>query len=150
MADGPYICHVDDLEWQEVRVQEQDGRRASVWNRFIDMGPDRSIMHTRYDPGMVLARHSHQALEVVYVLEGSLLVGDVACRAGSVIILEAGDSFGPLVTGDEGAMIFEVFTGLPERAGQDREGFDELLAERGITQLPNPPFDRSTPRDRQT
>lgn len=149
MTGEPYICHVDDLEWQEVRVQEHEGRRTSVWNRFVDMGPDRSIMHTRYDPGMVLARHSHQALEVVYVLEGSLLVGDVPCRAGSVIVLEAGDSFGPLVTGEDGAVLFEVFTGRPERAGQDRTGFDELLAERGIVELPDPPFDRSTPRDRR-
>lgn len=147
MTESPYICHVDDLEWQEVRVQQQDGRRASVWNRFIDVRPERTVVHTRYDPGMVLARHSHQADEVVYVLEGEVLVGDVPCRAGSVIVLEAGVSFGPLVAGDEGTVIFEVFTGAAQRASQDLTGFDELLRERRIVQLDDPPFDISTPRD---
>lgn len=147
MSDGPYICHVDDLEWQEVRAQEQGGRRASVWNRFVDVRPERTVIHTKYDPGMLLARHAHHADEVIYVLEGEVTVGDVVCRAGHVIVLEAGESFGPLITGDEGAVIFEVFTGAAPRASQDRTGYDELLAERGVTELPDPDFDLSTPRD---
>ena len=38
------------------------------------------------------------------------------------------------------AILFEVFAGRADRSGQDRTGFDDLLAARGSVELPQPPF----------
>ena len=147
MTQGPFICHVDALEWQEVRAQQHGDRRASVWNRFVDVGPDRTVIYTRYDAGMILARHSHHSDEVILILDGELSVGGEMCRAGSVIVLDAGDSFGPLITGERGAVLFEVFNGRPDRAGQDQSEFEALLRERNVVELDDcPPFRLPPPR----
>jgi anti-sigma factor ChrR (cupin superfamily) len=140
MGDGLKIRHIDDVEWTEVRAQTDGTRRRSVWNRFISMTPERAVIHTRYDPGMVLPRHAHKSEEVIYVLEGDLMIGDTHCPTGTVVILEPGTSFGPLIAGDEGCLIFEVFRGTTDPADEDPEGFRRLLDDRGVTNLPHPPF----------
>lgn len=136
-----HVHHIDDLEWHEVRAQESDGVRASVWNKFASLTPNRTVAYTRYDAGMMLARHSHSSDEVIYVIEGEVAVGDQLWTAGTIAVLEAETFFGPLVAGPEGALIFEVFNGPSPRSGQDRTGYDELLAARGVTELPNPRFE---------
>jgi len=68
--------------------------------------------------------------------------------AGTAAVLEAGKSFGPLVAGPEGALLFEVFTGRADRAGQDRSGFAELLDAKGSVELDNPPFTLPVRRSR--
>jgi hypothetical protein len=142
MEDGLTIRRVDEIAWQEVRAQvDASGRRISVWNRFVDVTPTRTVLHTRYDPGVVLARHAHHSEEVIFVLDGDIRVGDVSCPAGTVIILEPGMSFGPLIAGDRGALIFEVFRGPAHRKSEDAEEFDRLLAELGVAALPDPTFD---------
>jgi len=147
MTHGPFICHVDELEWQEVRAQRHGDRRASVWNRFVDVAPDRTVIYTRYDAGMILARHSHHSDEVILIVNGELMIGDERCRAGSVVVLEAGESFGPLIAGDEGVVLFEVFNGPPARAGQDQSEFQALLRERSIVELDDiAPFHMPAPR----
>ena len=79
------------------------------------------------------------------LLEGEVRVADQLWRQGTVALLEKGAFFGPLVAGPEGALLFEVFNGRPERAGQDRSGWDDLKAARGVSELPNPDF--SLPED---
>jgi pimeloyl-ACP methyl ester carboxylesterase len=139
--DGLIITHVDDLEWKEVRVMLVNGVRSVVKNRFIDFGEHRTICHTWYDPGIALARHSHYSEELIYVLSGGLFIDTVWCPEGTVIVLEPGTYFGPLIAGPDGAYIFEAFRGIGIRSGQDRAGFDVVRAERGIEPLPDPPFD---------
>lgn len=145
-GDGLLIRHVDDVPWQEVRAQQHGARRASVWNRFVDVAAARTVVHTRYDPGVVLARHWHHSDEVILVLEGELMVGEQRCTSGSVIVLNAGAAFGPLIAGERGVVLFEVFTGPAARAGHDEASFRELLRERGIDELPTPAFDVPAPR----
>src|SRR3954451_13956201 len=140
MADGLRISHIDDLEWTEVRVQTDGTRRRSVWNRFVEMTPKRSVIYTRYDPGFILPRHSHVDEEIIFVVEGDLMIGDRHCPKGSVIVLEAETMFGPLIAGDEGTLIFEVFPGVTDRHDADLDEWHRVLDERGITALPDPPF----------
>lgn len=134
------VHHVDDLEWHEVRAQQIGDRRASVWNRFVDITEDRTVAYTRYDAGVMLPRHSHHTDEVIYIIEGEVNVGGQSWPEGTAAVLEAGKFFGPLVAGPEGAILFEVFSGRADRSGQDRTGFDELLAAKGSVELPQPPF----------
>jgi hypothetical protein len=123
-----------------VRAQTDGTRRRSVWNRFIEMSPSRSVMYTRYDPGFILPRHSHRETEIVFVVEGDMMVGDHHCPEGSCIILDAETMFGPLVAGENGVHIFEVFPGTFQRHSADEEEWQHMLKERGITALPDPSF----------
>jgi hypothetical protein len=77
----------------------------------------------------------------VYVLEGELTVGDVVCGPGTNIVLEHGAVFGPLEAGPNGVFLLEIMMGDPRAVPADRDGFERLLAERGVTPLPNPPVD---------
>ncbi len=146
-ANGPRlrVGNVHELPWLRTREQQNsDGTRSAVQNRIVASEP-MFVCYTRYEPGMMLARHSHQADEVIFILAGEVRVGDQLWTEGTVAILEAGAFFGPLVAGPEGALLFEVFNGRPERAGQDRSGWDDLKAARGVTELPIPDF--SLPED---
>lgn len=138
--DGLLIRHVDDLEWHEVRVMLVDGKRSVVKNRFVDFGEHRTICHTWYDPGIALARHSHFSEELIYVLEGGFWIDEVWCPEGTVIVLEPGTYFGPLIAGPEGAYLLEAFPGIGVRAGQDRTGWEERAKALKVEPLPDPPF----------
>jgi pimeloyl-ACP methyl ester carboxylesterase len=138
--DGLLIRHIDDLPWHEVRVMLVDGKRSVVKNRFVDFGERRTICHTWYDPGIALARHSHYAEELIYVLQGGFWIDDVWCPEGTVVVLEPGTYFGPLIAGPEGAYLLEAFPGIGVRAGQDRTGWEERARELGVEPLPDPPF----------
>ena len=87
---------------------------------------------------------------MIHILEGDLLVGEASCLPGSTIILEKGTPFGPLIAGEQGTTILEVFIG-PNGTGvtpKDQEGFQRLLDTRGITLLPEP--SRSAPLGSQS
>ena len=142
------VRHIDDVPWQEGRRVRYGDRTSSVWNKIMDYTDDRTVAYTRYDPGMMLARHSHHADEVIFIVEGEVTVGDQSWPAGTIAILEKGTYFGPLVAGPQGAILFEMFAGISQRDGQDRTGFDELLAERGALDGPHPTFDMPPLRQR--
>jgi hypothetical protein len=127
--------HVDDLPWHEVRAQQHGDRRAAVNLRFLEMSPTRTVIYTRYDPGMVLERHGHASDHVIFILEGSLLVGDRWCPPGTMVLLEHGAEFGPLEAGPDGTLLIEFYTGDPSPVPSDPDGFEALLEARGITPI---------------
>jgi ChrR-like protein with cupin domain len=120
----------------EVRPQLCAGRRSAGHLRIIERSPGRVVVHTRYDPGLLIERHSHLADEVILVLEGELYVDQRRCGAGTVLVLERGAPFGPVTAGERGAVIFEVFSGEPGHVSLDPAGFARLLEQRGIRLLP--------------
>jgi hypothetical protein len=126
---------------QEVRAQQHGDRRVSIWNGFVDWVPERIVIHTRYDPDLVVERHAHVSDQIIYVLDGELTIGDRPCPKGTVIILEAGVPFGPLYAGPAGAELLEVGLGDPLPVPHDQEGYARELAERGIEPLPRPSFE---------
>jgi hypothetical protein len=138
---GPRIIHVDDLPWQEVRRQQHGpdpARTASVYERWLDTGGRFLSIHARWDPGMMVQPHGHNSDHVVFVLEGSMTCGDVACGPGTHIALDHGDDFGPFIAGPEGVVLFEVMMGDPRSFPADEEAWDKLLADKGAKQAPNP------------
>jgi hypothetical protein len=136
------FVHIDDVPWKEVIAQMHGERRVSVHEKFLEWTAKRMVVLGRYDPHVVIERHGHKSDHLVYVLEGGLTVGDRQCRAGTLIVLEVGASFGPLIAGDDGALLFEVWMGDPGPVPADREGYQALLRERGITRLAPPKIDR--------
>ena len=133
--------HIDNVPPQEVVAQLHGERRAGVRCSFLEWSPSRTVIYTEYDPGLTLEVHGHRSDHVIYILDGLLNVGDVACPPGTMILLEYGAVFGPLVAGPDGTRLVEFYTGDPRPVSVDPAGYLALLAERSITQLPNPPFD---------
>ena len=133
MADGtgPRIRHLDDVPWEEVRKIDYGDRTASVREKWIDFSPRFLSLFAEWDPGMMIHAHGHNSNHIVYVLEGSVTCGDVHCGPGTHIALDQGDTFGPFVAGDDGAVLFEVMMGDPRSFPSDEEGWERLLAERG-------------------
>jgi len=148
MDDEPRlrIIRLEDVPWQEVKAQQHGDRRVSVWEKYLEWTPERMVLYGRYDPGMLLERHGHRSDHLVHVLEGSIdvwsdLGGKEPCGPGTTLILPVGAAMGPIEAGPEGALLFEVMLGDPRSVPADPESFAALLAERGVTPLPNPTID---------
>ncbi len=125
--------HIDEVPWREVRVQKHGERKAAVNLKILESMPHPTVIYTRYDPGMVLEEHGHSSDHVIFIIEGSLLVGDHPCPAGTMIMLEHGAVFGPLEAGPEGTLLVEFYSGNPAPVPTDPDGFDAMLESRGIT-----------------
>jgi len=136
------FVHADDVPWTEVRAQLHGDRRVSVHEKFLEWTSRRMVVLGRYDPHVVIERHGHASDHLVWVLEGELMVGDRRCPPGTLVVLELGASFGPLVAGPDGALLFEVWMGDPRPVPANPEEYEALLAAKGIVRLPNPDFAR--------
>jgi quercetin dioxygenase-like cupin family protein len=130
--------HLDDTPFVAMKSQQHGDRRVSVWLRLLVDRPDRSINHTRYDPGLVLERHGHASDHYILVVAGEVWFGEERCRAGSLIELPVGATFGPIVVGDEGAELVEVYFGDKRAIPADPDEYLRILAEKGIERLPPP------------
>jgi len=143
MAD-PQLKFVtaDEIPFTEVVAQIHGDRRASVHIKFLEWTPERMVAYTRYDPGLVLERHGHSSDHLVFVLEGELTVGERVCGPSTLVVLERGAVFGPLVAGPDGCTFLEHHAGDVTPVPADKEGYRAMLAELGIERLPNLEFVR--------
>ena len=142
----PIFRHLDDqdLKTQQVRTQMHPEGQKSVWEKWFTFGSSGNqylSMWARWDPGMIVHRHGHHSPQVMYVLSGDLMCGDVHCPTGTHIELPHGAALGPLIAGPDGVELFEVMMGDAASWAADPEGFEALLASRNITKLPDPPID---------
>src|SRR5262245_19881721 len=94
-----HFVNIDDVPWTEVIAQLHGERRVSVHEKFLEWNAKRMVVLGRYDPHVVIDRHGHASDHLVYVLDGELLVGERPCPPGTLIVLELGATFGPLVAG---------------------------------------------------
>jgi len=142
--DAPRLAfvHIDDIPWREVIAQRHGDRRVSVHEKFLEWTARRMVVLGRYDPHVVIERHGHKSDHLVYVVEGDLMVGERPCPAGTLVVLEVGATFGPLIAGERGALLFEVWMGDPAPVPADRDGYLALLRQRGIERLPPPKIER--------
>lgn len=140
---GLRITTPEQGQWMEVRPQLHGDRRVAGHLKIIERSPERVVVYTRYDPGLVIEKHSHLANEVIFVIEGELIIDGRVCPAGTSLVLEKGTPFGPVVAGPQGTVLFECFDGETGHISEDYEGFLRIIEERGITILPEP--DTSVP-----
>jgi hypothetical protein len=133
--------HIDETPPQEVRAQLHGDRRVAVRCRFLEWSPARVLIYTEYDPGLVLEVHGHNSDHLIYILEGSVRIGDTDCRPGTSVLLEHGAIFGPIVAGPEGTRLLEFYNGDGRPFSVDPEGYQRLLATLDIAPLPIPTFD---------
>ncbi len=132
------INHPASQPWQEAMLQRQGDRNLAVHLKVIFSAPDRMVIYTRYDAGLVVAPHRHVGVEVIYVLEGAMEVDGVACKKGTTIVLDGESTIGPIVAGDDGAVLLEVFEGpgswMPQLV-EPNDAYRELVRDRRITEL---------------
>lgn len=129
------FTHIDDMPWRESRAQRHGEVRVCVRNKILGRGPSGTFIYTIYDPGMVIEEHGHSSNHVVYILGGSATFGGTDCRSGTVIFLEEGATFGPIVAGPDGTELVEFYGGDPSARPADPAAFAALLAARGIEPL---------------
>ena len=138
------ITDPDEGDWLEARPQlHADGRRVSAHLRIIERTDERVVAYTRYDPGLVIEKHSHLANQVIFILEGQVTVGDRLCTPGTTLVLEKGTPIGPLTAGPDGTVLFEIFDGETGHVPEDPSGFLRILEDRNIRILKEP--DESVP-----
>jgi hypothetical protein len=136
MLGGPLIVHVDDVREQEVvRVEYEDGRKTSIFERFLLQSPRFFSFWNRWEPGMISLKHGHRGDHVVFVLDGEVTVGDVLCRKGTHIFHMYGDTFGPWIAGPNGCELLGIIAGDCSAfwSNEDMADYQALLASRGGT-----------------
>ena len=136
----------DDPDCPYIKVRSQlnaDGSESHVWEKWVafSVEPLYLALFARYDAGMIVRHHGHYSPHTVVVLTGALVVGDAELEPGGHVELPLGASFGPLVAGPDGAELYEVMMGDPRSWSDDEDSMQQLLAARGVTQLPDPPID---------
>ena len=129
---GPRIVRIEDVPAVEVKAQRHGSRRVGVHLRFLHQSEDEVFIHCRYDPGMTIERHGHASDHAIYVLAGSVTVGQELCGPGTLVVLDRGCVFGPLVAGSGGTEILEWYAGDPTPVPADPDGFADLLRRQGI------------------
>lgn len=137
MIGGPRIKHIDDVQEQEVvRIEFEDGRSASIYERFIESTPRFFAFYNRWEPGVIAPHHGHQGDHTVYVLEGEVTVGDRLCTKGTHIFLMHGDRFGPWIAGPEGCELLGVIAGMGDAfwSDEDMAEYQALLEKHGAKQ----------------
>jgi hypothetical protein len=134
MAELKFL-HIDDFPAVEVKAQMHGDRRVGVHLRFLERAPTRTFIHCHYDPDIIIERHGHASDHAIFVLAGSVTVGDVLCDRGMLVVLEQGAVFGPLVAGPNGADLLEFYAGDPSPVPADPRGFAALLDEKGVVAI---------------
>jgi hypothetical protein len=140
MRGGPSIRHVDDIPEQEVaRFRLADGTITSLWEKYLEMSPRYFAFWSRFEPGAMTSYHGHRGDHVNFILQGELRGPDATCRAGTHILLENGDMFGPWTAGPDGCELYGFTAAEGGSGGQsyprDAARWERFLAEIGAEQL---------------
>src|SRR3954452_6711443 len=131
MRGGPSIKHLDEMPTMELlRFRLSDGRIASIREKWIEMSPRYVAFYNEWDPGAMTPRHGHTGDHSVFILEGEITCAGVKCPAGTHIMLEWGDTFGPWIAGPEGCKLYGFIAG-DGKPFFDLEGWHEFLVEHG-------------------
>ncbi|MEX1217502.1 MAG: hypothetical protein WEA11_03150 [Acidimicrobiales bacterium] len=138
----PTFWHLDDIDWTEVqRQQNSDGRISVVREKWPIIRPGFLSAYVHYEPGMVVRRHGHRSNHVVFVLGGSGWFGTDTCTPGTHIHVPLGAAFGPIIAGPAGLTCWELSFGEFGGWGDQPELYQEEIATRNITPLPDPPLE---------
>ena len=134
---GPSIKHLDDVPSEEMlRFRLKDGRTASIWEKWIELSPNYIAFWNQWDPGAMTPHHGDHS---IFMLQGEIRSRDGhICRAGSHIMLEYGDLFGPWVAGVEGATMYGFIAGYGFAYAGDNELWKRFLTENGAEIVPTP------------
>jgi anti-sigma factor ChrR (cupin superfamily) len=102
------FVEVASLPWEQTRHPGCETKTL-----LVDRDSGLLTMLLRMAPGAKLPDHEHVLIEQTYVLEGSLVCGEGACRAGDFVWRPAGSRH-EAWAGPEGALMIGMFQ-MPNR-----------------------------------
>lgn len=103
-----------DTAWDDPSL-DWDGYDERVQTAWLDMGdpddPQRPlVMLIRYAPNIEVRPHAHACDYTSIVVEGEVTVSGRKHGVGTVRVVAAGTTYGPLIAGPEGTRLIDVFT----------------------------------------
>jgi hypothetical protein len=93
------------------KIRLKDGRIVKIKEKWIEMSPRYVCFFNVWDPGAMTPPHGHTGDHGIYIIEGSISSPDGEARAGSHIMLEWGDVFGPWTAGPDGCTLYGFMAG---------------------------------------
>lgn len=130
---------VDEITWTPVQRQRNaDGSESVIRERWPVIRPGFLSAYVHYESGMVVRRHGHRANHVVILLDGDAEIAGGRSTAGTHLHVPLGAAFGPLIAGPDGVTCWETSFGEFGGWGDEPELYDDAVALRGVTPLPDP------------
>jgi anti-sigma factor ChrR (cupin superfamily) len=111
MARGHIDIAAADVVWRE---GSDPGIRYARFLLDAEKPSAPSIILSRFEPGCVVAPHTHDTNYFEYIIAGEQTVGKTRFGAGDVRIVKGGTGYGPIIVGSEGCTVLIVF----ENGGQ--------------------------------
>ena len=106
-----------------VLTPEELAGTSRYHHRGSEMEPE--LLEVRLDPGTVVNAHAHRRDEIIYVVEGALVLGNRVLPPGSSVLITA-DTLYSFRAGPEGLR----FANFRPTSGAGYMGKDEFMAER--------------------
>ena len=106
------IMHIDEAPWILGQSHRDEGtiENGSQFIGDLDKGPWIHISSVEPNSGGG-PPHSHNVDEVIYIVEGSLTIGDRTCGPGTVIAIEKDTEY-DFTSGQEGVRFLNIRPGL--------------------------------------
>jgi hypothetical protein len=111
MMGKSIIMHIDEASWTTGQPRRDDStiENASQFIGDLEKGP--WIHINSLEPNSFVGSHSHSVDEVIYIVEGSLTIGDRTCGPGTVIAIEKETEY-DFTSGPEGLRFLNIRPGL--------------------------------------
>lgn len=110
------IMHIDEppCTWGQPRRADGTLETGAQFIGDLENGP--WIYINSAGPNSVVETHSHTVDEVIYIVEGSLTVGDRTCGPGTVLAIEKDTEYS-FTVGQEGVRFLNIRPGLDTGPG---------------------------------
>ena len=105
------IMHIDEASWILGQPHRDEGTIENGYQFIGDMEMGPWIHINSVEPNSVVEPHSHTEDEVIYIVEGSLTIGDRTCGPGTVIAIEKDTEY-DFTAGQEGVRFLNIRPGL--------------------------------------
>jgi hypothetical protein len=100
-------------DWKERERWIHHSELAFKTSRYIignqDLGNQVLLAFVDYEPGALVDAHAHLVDYASVVLRGSIEVTRTLEEVGSIRLVDAGTSYGPLRAGPEGCTVLDIF-----------------------------------------
>ena len=117
-----YIMHINEAPCVWGQPREVDSALVTGSQFIGDMETGPWVYINSLEPNSAVETHSHTVDEVIYIVEGSLTIGDRTCGPGTVMAIEK-DTVYEFTVGPEGLRFLNIRpaldtgTGGPVRSG---------------------------------
>jgi anti-sigma factor ChrR (cupin superfamily) len=94
-----------EIEWR-------DGSPGIKYNlhKLDEANPNSPLMVlSKFEPGTVVAPHTHDANYMEYIIEGEQTVGKTTFGPGDIRIVRGGTGYGPITVGPDGCTVIIFF-----------------------------------------